>query len=414
MKGNTKRRLSLCAIALSILVLVPLLASGCGKRPMPKVEDLTMGQLAVINEPAVVLIYSTWSGTLVSNSTRESVAYLSHDDQTFQSLNIPTFSYGSQGTGFVINPSGYVVTNAHVVHQTEEQIESAIYRGFVNWGIRTFPQYFTQAGLDPWPATQQDADDLWAAVHEGFDVANIKREVNVTVGKSVGGVQLMEQSSLAEVRKVSPREWKYTGGKWTVVSGKDVAILKMQTTNHPSMILGDSDKMMVGDPVMAIGYPGAVVTHDYLSSDSKFEASVTSGIISALKQADDGSPILQTDAAITHGNSGGPAINEDGEVIGITTFGTSGWDPVLGDYAEIGGFNFLVPSSVVIEMLQEMNINNEQGLTDEHYTNAMLLFYDERYAEAVDEFEIVLNLFPGHPYAQSYLTTCQQKLLEKR
>ncbi|MDD4984881.1 MAG: hypothetical protein PHQ43_03685 [Dehalococcoidales bacterium] len=99
-------------------------------------------------------------------------------------------------------------------------------------------------------------------------------------------------------------------------------------------------------------------------------------------------------------------------MIGITTFGTSGWDPTLGDYAEIGGFNFLVPSSVVIEMLQEMNIENEQGLTDEHYLNAMLLFYDERYAEAVDEFEIVLNLFPGHPYAQSYITTCQQKLLE--
>jgi serine protease Do len=398
-----------------LLSLVAVAAPGCGSPgggPVGSYEDLTIGQKAVLNEPAVVLIYSTWTANLVDRSSREAVVGLYHDGEMFQTLNIPTFTLGGQGTGFVINPDGYVLTNAHVVHKSDEQIESAMYRGFVNWGFRTFPQYWTQMGLDPWPVTTQDEEDLWSAAHESFEVVNVKQEVTVTVGKSVEGLDLIEQGYRADVRKVSPREWKLVNGQWTTVSGKDVAIIKMEASNHPAMMLGDSDEMMVGDVIMAIGYPGAVVQHDYLSEASKFEASVTSGIISAVKEAPDGSPILQTDTAITHGNSGGPAINEAGEVIGITTFGTSGWDPVLGEYKEIEGFNFLVPSNVAKDFLNELNVTNEQRVTDEHYTKAMLLFYAERYKEAVDEFEVVLNLFPGHPYAHEYITLCQEKMLE--
>ena len=398
-----------------LILLSVVLAPGCGSpagAPVGGLEELTIGQKAVLNEPAVVLIYSTWSANLVDRSTREAVVGLFQDGEMFQALDIPTFTLGGQGTGFVINPDGYVLTNAHVVHKSDEQIESAMYRGFVNWGFGTFPQYWAQVGLDPWPVTEQDAEDLWAAAHESFEVVNIKQEVTVTVGKSVAGLDLIERGYRADVRKVSPREWKLVNGQWTSVSGKDVAIIKMEANNHPAMILGDSGEMMVGDNIMAIGYPGAVVQHDYLSEASKFEASVTAGIISAVKEAPDGSPILQTDTAITHGNSGGPAINEEGEVIGITTFGTSGWDPVLGEYKEVGGFNFLVPSNVAKDFLNELNVKNEQGVTDEHYSRAMLLFYAERYAEAVDEFEIVLNLFPGHPYVHDYITLCQEKMLE--
>jgi serine protease Do len=403
-----------CVLTILVLLSV-LLVPGCGSPgggPVGGLEDLTIGQKAVLNEPAVVLIYSKWSANLVDRSTQEAVVGLYHEGEMFHSLDIPTFTLGGQGTGFVINPDGYVITNAHVVHKSDEQIESTMYRGFVNWGANNFPQYWAQMGLDPWPVTNQDKEDLWAAAHDSFEVVNIKQEVTVTVGKSVEGMDLMEHGYRADVRKVSPREWKLVGGQWTPVSGKDVAIIKMEANNHPAMILGDSDEMMVGDTIMAIGYPGAVVQHDYLSEASKFEASVTSGIISAIKEAPDGSPILQTDTAITHGNSGGPAINEDGEVIGITTFGTSGWDPILGEYKEIEGFNFLVPSNVAKDFLNELNVKNEQGVTDEHYTQAMLLFYAERYKEAAEEFEVVLNLFPGHPYAHDYITVCQEKMLE--
>ncbi|MCW2981649.1 MAG: hypothetical protein JWO14_3376, partial [Solirubrobacterales bacterium] len=96
---------------------------------------------------------------------------------------------------------------------------------------------------------------------------------------------------------------------------KDLALLKVDAPAsqlHP-LKLGDSSKMEVGDPVVAIGNP------------FDLQRTVTSGIVSALQReitAPDGVTIdnvIQTDAAINPGNSGGPLINSAGEVIGINS-----------------------------------------------------------------------------------------------
>ena len=94
----------------------------------------------------------------------------------------------------------------------------------------------------------------------------------------------------------------------------DIAVLKVDDTNGAQPLeLGDSDKVQVGDPVVAIGNPFAL------------DRTVTSGIVSALQrqiQAPNGfsiSDVIQTDAAINPGNSGGPLIDGDGKVIGINS-----------------------------------------------------------------------------------------------
>jgi serine protease Do len=95
----------------------------------------------------------------------------------------------------------------------------------------------------------------------------------------------------------------------------DVALLKIRDAkNLPTVVLGDSDKLFVGDGVVAIGnalaLPGG--------------PTVTEGIVSALGREledDEGTlgNLIQTDAAINPGNSGGPLVNADGEVVGINT-----------------------------------------------------------------------------------------------
>jgi S1-C subfamily serine protease len=94
----------------------------------------------------------------------------------------------------------------------------------------------------------------------------------------------------------------------------DVALLKVDNTEGASPLpLGDSSKVQVGDPVVAIGNPFAL------------DRTVTSGIVSALQrqiQAPNGfsiSDVIQTDAAINPGNSGGPLIDGAGQVIGINS-----------------------------------------------------------------------------------------------
>jgi S1-C subfamily serine protease len=96
--------------------------------------------------------------------------------------------------------------------------------------------------------------------------------------------------------------------------GNDLALIKIDKTGLSVMSVADSDNVRVGQPVVAMGY----------ALDLEGDVSVTSGIISALNRSmvtDNGAldGLLQTDAAISSGNSGGPLVDAAGEMIGINT-----------------------------------------------------------------------------------------------
>ena len=374
------------------------------------VLELTIGQQAALNQPAAVIIYTLWTANLVDKDTRESIDRWYCNGRLVCELEIPTFIIGYQGSGFIVNPDGYILTNAHLVHMGDEELENAFYREFVNWECQELPQHFEEAGCSAWPVTDEDIEECWRIAHEYFDVVNIKREVTVGLGTSVAGIELIEGYT-ADIRKVSPWELKVVAGELVPYTGKDVAIIKIEEKNLPSIILGDSDEMMAGDSVVIIGYPGGLVAYT-LFRESVFETTLSSGIISALREMRDGTPVLQTDATITYGSSGSPALNAKGEAIGMVSFVIFGRDPATGEFREIPGFNFLVPSNTAMDFLREINVDNKHGLADEHYRRAMVYYYAEKYAEALEEFETVLRLCPTHPYAQDFISLCQQKILE--
>ena len=98
----------------------------------------------------------------------------------------------------------------------------------------------------------------------------------------------------------------------------DIAVLKINGTDFSVPAIGNSDQLAVGEPAIAIGHP----------SGASGAWSITEGIISALNRkttlTDNTSsatvvPLIQTDAAVNHGNSGGPLCNCSGEIIGIVT-----------------------------------------------------------------------------------------------
>ncbi len=112
----------------------------------------------------------------------------------------------------------------------------------------------------------------------------------------------------------------------------DLAVLKVDVGQTlPSLRWGNSDALEVADPVLAIGNPLAI------------GMSVSTGVVSALNRDLQDTPFdsyIQTDAAINHGNSGGPLINQAGEVVGI--------DTALYNPDQKGGFigiGFAIPSS---------------------------------------------------------------------
>jgi serine protease Do len=116
----------------------------------------------------------------------------------------------------------------------------------------------------------------------------------------------------------------------------DVALLKVEAGNLPTLRIGDSDKIRVGEWVIAIGSP------------FNLENTVTAGIISA-KARDTGEylPLIQSDVAVNPGNSGGPLINMRGEVIGIN----SQIATLSGAY---NGISFAVPIHEVMRVADQL------------------------------------------------------------
>lgn len=119
----------------------------------------------------------------------------------------------------------------------------------------------------------------------------------------------------------------------------DLAVLKVAATNLPALQFGDSDKIQVGDPVIAVGSPLGL------------SGTVTSGIISAKNRAvsaggssGESSFInaLQTDAAINPGNSGGPLVDQTGAVIGVNSAIASLGSSFGGQSGSIG-LGFAIP-----------------------------------------------------------------------
>ena len=129
----------------------------------------------------------------------------------------------------------------------------------------------------------------------------------------------------------------------------DLAVVKVDRTDLTPLAIGDSDEVVVGDPVIAVGSP--------LGLDS----SVTTGIVSALNRpvsAGDSSTdrsfinAIQTDAAINPGNSGGPLLNSRGEVIGVNS--AIATLPSLGGQAGSIGVGFAIPSNQVAKTVDQL------------------------------------------------------------
>ena len=92
-----------------------------------------------------------------------------------------------------------------------------------------------------------------------------------------------------------------TGEGKDLSNGKDVSVIKIEIKNAPTLRIGNSDKVQVGDRIYVMGYPGAADSAA-LDAKSQLEPTTNDGSISAKKTSADGAPILQTNANTTHGN----------------------------------------------------------------------------------------------------------------
>jgi hypothetical protein len=182
-------------------------------------------------------------------------------------------------------------------------------------------------------------------------------------------------------------------------STKDCSIIKIDIENAPTLPIGDSDKVQVQDTMIAIGYPGVADLEGLLDEKSQLEASITDGAVSAIKRGADGESVIQFTAPISHGNSGGPAINAKGEVIGLVTFG---------DAKEVQGFNFLVSAKTLMKFVKDSKADTTQSQTSVIWRRGLDEYWAHKYDKAVTDFEEVMTMFPTHSMAQKFVQDALQ------
>jgi S1-C subfamily serine protease len=312
-------------------------------------------KLAMTSKPAVVQVIEGCSGTYTWNQQAHRAGAL------------------WSGSGFFVNPDGYIVTNAHVVSLTQAgpaACERALFNRFV--GI------LAQANRwNPQALTQEDV----AKIRQSSQLSDFR--ITKLVGLSNGTFVPFEIKSFGD-----------TGG--TNLSGKDVAVIKVEVRNAPVLKLANSDEVQTFDQVSVAGFPGAANLAN-ASGQSRVEPSFTDGKISAKKSFNDGSPVLQISAPATHGNSGGPVLNSRGAVIGIVLGGAE------------AGFTFIVPSNTIMQFVRQAGTTNEVGTTNQAYRDALELYWQARYTQAIARFEEVRRLFPSHAGIDELIRDSQEK-----
>ena len=243
------------------------------------------------------------------------------------------------GSGFFVTPDGYVVTNAHVVSESEENVRLMLARQGLNDIIEESLQQQVQDANQAWDQQPTDemlemaAQGIAAALAQTLEVGEVRQQVSAAIGATAPGAEATSKYYPAEVKKLGVPS-----------PGKDVAILKIDQTNLPTLPIADDSDMRTGEAVYVIGYPDVATFHPFVSrAASMLEADMKEGLISARRPMPGGWSALEVSAAVTHGNSGGPALNQYGQVVGLATFISV--DQKSGQ--AIQGFNFLVPASVI-------------------------------------------------------------------
>ena len=122
-------------------------------------------------------------------------------------------------------------------------------------------------------------------------------------------------------------------------STSDIAVLKIEATGLTPAVIGDSDKLAVGETTVAVGNPLGTLSN-----------TVTQGIVSALNRQvtveDNDMTLIQTDTSISPGNSGGGLFNANGELIGVVNAKSS--------YSEAEGIGFAIPINTAMDIAQQL------------------------------------------------------------
>ncbi|HEY4109521.1 S1C family serine protease [Puia sp.] len=385
-----------------------------------------------LNRPGVVMIRTEYTANVYVNSMKmdnkafnallDSIQNLDHGggvtaeqklDIVLQEMNNrparffqTTFDYIKQpeqitaiGTGFFITGDGYVATNCHLI----DREDAFIRRQFILSAFRQITEASIAALETSWATHFTEAQrsllyTTYASVYSrlfSMILYDLKKNVYVVYRSDNGNHHSDTVKRPADiVIKGQP------------MPGKDIAILKIDAKEEmPVLNLAPQELPQVGEQLFVYGYPAPVTNNDFVSAASAIEPTLTTGIVSAIKRSVGGWPLVQMDANINHGSSGGPVCNQRGEVVGLTTFGSLENNGILA-----AGLNFAVPVAILKEYLDSAGITARPGKATRRFAQALDEYERHEYAAALQGFDAVLQLNSHYPGIYTYIANCRENI----
>lgn len=313
-------------------------------------------------------------------------------------------STGAVGSGVIINPNGYILTATHVVAMEEEELKKTVIDNFLINILKEdlFTAFESEVGIQLSP----EEEKLLVKAVVGYITANI---VDFSYQKRVyAGLGVAEKGKSNIGAFFKPANIIKLGSseriKDIVDMGRDIAIVKIDQTNLPTSIVADQEPTE-GSEITVLGYPAKVhvFAGPIFDHFSILKPTVTRGIVSAVRTSSKGVRVIQTDATISGGNSGGPAYNSEGKIIGTVSWSIV--DPRIG--LQTQNYGILVSCAEIQNFLKEANIQNVQSEIDKNYQKGIDEYFEQRYRNAIRYFKKVQELYPDHPYVKEYIINSQ-------
>ena len=303
----------------------------------------------------------------------------------------------STGTGFFITGDGYVATNSHLI----DRENSFIRRRFILSAFQQITDANIRALENSWATsfTEQQRNLLYntyASMYSrlfSMELYDLKKEIFVVYGSNKMGSRPIKKAA-SVVANGQP------------MPGKDVAILKIDGDSAlPTLKIANDELPEVGEQLYVYGYPAPATNNDFVAMESAIEPTLTTGIVSAIKNSIDGWPLIQMDANINHGSSGGPVCNIDGEVVGLTTFGS-----LENNGALAAGLNFAIPVRILREYLDTADVNPQISKASAVFADGVQFYETRYYRKALNKFEAVKKLNNNYPGLENMIDSCSARI----
>lgn len=303
------------------------------------------------------------------------------------------------GTGFAVDSNGHFVTNAHVADPNQFDIFE---NGFVFnptlvsdlleavkviIGNNTSLQYYFMT--DPYKTTLYINYYMYKEgmleITKGDSEVYIQGNSSFEISEQT--LDLINKSShilttLKDSYTISSSYEAAFSEEEVSIDQPDLALIQSSSGISFPNLTAPAVDAIAGEDIYVVGYPGISDNKQLFDISSKVNSTVTKGTISALRDNPSKAfKLVQVDASIDHGNSGGPIINSIGNFVGVATYGIGG--------SESGNYNAGIYYSTVLDMLAKNNVSNTANPTRDSLESGLDKISKSHYKLALKDLEDV-------------------------